>query len=151
MGLVDATPLTNGSVALSWEALENVRQYHIYSDMGSGYGVYIHKAQTSEPAFIDKLLRSGTTYNYRLTHMEQNQEVMLAQTNAGTFSGKEVAGKALPSQLDVSMEAGVVAAPTALPPDAVLLGLVSDNNFTDEFNTLTIVGEVRNEIGRAHV
>ena len=35
--------------------------------------------------------------------------------------------------------------PTALPPNAVLLGLVSDNNFTDDFNTLTIVGEVRND------
>jgi len=38
-------------------------------------------------------------------------------------------------------------APTALPPDAVLLGLLSHNNFTDNFGTLTIVGEARNDSG----
>ncbi len=144
-GLIDATPLTNGSVALSWEALENVRTYNIYSDMGSGYGVYIHRAQTSELAFIDKLLHAGTNYTYRLTHLDENQEVMLAQASAGTFTSRDVVESASPSQLNVSTAASVVAAPTALPPDAVLLGLVSDNNFTDEFNTLTIVGEVRND------
>ena len=144
-GLVDATPLTNGSVALSWEALDDVRLYNIYSDMGSGYGVYIHKARTSEPAFIDKMLHAGTSYTYRLTHVEKSQEIMLAQANASTFVGKEIVDSASPSQLNVSTAASVVAAPTALPPDAVLLGLVSDNNFTDEFNTLTIVGEVRND------
>ena len=49
------------------------------------------------------------------------------------------------NQIEASTAGVVTALPTALPPDAVLLGLISDNNHTDEFNTLTIVGEVRND------
>lgn len=117
----------------------------MYSDMGSGFGVYVHKAVTRQPAFIDRQLRVGTTYSYRLTRQEQSQPVILAQINASTFAKTPGSKEPVPtSQLEVA-PASVVAAPTALPPDAVLLGLVSDNNYTDDFNTLTIVGEVRND------
>jgi hypothetical protein len=69
---------------------------------------------------------------------------VLAQADATTFGNDTTAGLASPEQ---SRAATVVVtpAPTALPPDAVLLGLRSDNNFTDGFNTLTVVGEVRND------
>jgi len=139
-----ATPLTNGSVALNWTPLKNVRNYQVYSDMGSGFGVYIHKAQATQATFIDRQLRFGANYNYRLVQQENQRPVVLAQVTSSTFAKTTEAANPVPSQLEVTT-AGIVAAPTALPADAVLLGLVSDNNYTDEFNTLTIVGEVRND------
>lgn len=40
----------------------------------------------------------------------------------------------------------ITPAPTPLPPDTVILGLLSASNYADELdNTLTIVGEVRND------
>jgi hypothetical protein len=39
----------------------------------------------------------------------------------------------------------IIPAPTPLPPDALLLGLMSDASYTDDFNTLNVVGEVRND------
>jgi hypothetical protein len=142
-GLVDAIPLTNASIALSWMPTAKTAQYRIYSDMGSGYGVYIHKADVNEPAFVDKLLRSGLAYSYRVTRLETGREFVLAQTRADTL-GDQAATEPLAGQQPV-ITATVAAAPTALPPDAVLLGLLSDSSFTDEFNTLNIVGEVRND------
>lgn len=142
-GLVDAIPLTNASIALSWTPTGKAAQYRIYSDMGGGYGVYIHKANVSEPAFVDNMLRPGLAYRYRITRLEGQREVVLAQTAAATLGGQAPAHNLL-SQRPV-VTATVVPVPTALPADAVLLGLLSDNSFIDEFNTLHIVGEVRND------
>jgi hypothetical protein len=144
--LVDITPLTNKSIALNWDLIEEASQYRIYSDMGSGYGVYIYKASTPLPAFVDRFLRPGLSYSYRLSWLVGQQETILAQLKAATFATIGLSGNSPIDrpEPDDSM-AGVIAAPTALPPDAVLLGLVSDNDFVDEFNTLTIVGEVRND------
>lgn len=142
-GLVDAIPLTNASIALSWAPTAKTGQYRIYSDMGRGYGVYIHKADVNEPAFVDKLLRPGLAYRYRVTRLETGGEIVLAQTQADTL-GDQTVTERLSGQHPV-VTATVAPAPTALPPDAVLLGLLSDNSFTDEFNTLNIVGEVRND------
>ncbi len=141
---MNATPLTNNSMALSWTPSDNPGQYKIYSDMGSGYGVYVYKARPAQPAYIDKHLRQSTAYNYRVTQVSSKQETIVAKVNANTFVKAVLEADSVPSQLEVST-ASIVAAPTALPPDAVLLGLVSDNNFTDEFKTLAIVGEVRND------
>ncbi len=112
--------------------------------MGSGYGVYVYRARTTQPAFVDKRLRPGMTYSYRLTQLETDQEIVLAQVKANTFADDTLASNNSSGHPEVS-PASIVAAPTALPPDAVLLGLVSNNNFTDDFNTLTLVGEVRND------
>jgi hypothetical protein len=142
-GLVDAIPLTNVSIALSWLPVNKNAHYRIYSDMGSGYGVYIHKADVSEPAFVDKMLRPGLAYSYRVTRLETAQEVVLAQTQTATFGGQVKADNEANQRPVITTP--VVPVPTALPPDAVLLGLLSDNSFTDEFNTLNIVGEVRND------
>ncbi len=84
------------------------------------------------------------TYSYRITRLETGREVVLAQANTSTFGDKIAASNSLAAQSQLST-LSVVPAPTALPSDAVLLGLVSDNNFTDNFNTLTIAGEVRND------
>lgn len=142
--LVDAVPLTNKSIALSWNSSGQTQQYKIYSDMGSGYGVYVYKAKTTQPTFIDRFLRPGITYNYRLTQTDTGQEVVVAQVLADTFATRISPDHATLSQVEVSA-ASVIAIPTALPADALLLGLVSDNSYTDEFNTLVIAGEVRND------
>lgn len=141
---LNAVPLTNGSIALSWTPSDPTRPYRIYSDMGTGYGVYVYKARTTEPAYLDELLRSGMAYTYRITQMEDDREVVLAQAGTTTFGQRVSAGDGPARQTPASV-ADSAPAPTALPPDAVLLGLVSDNNFTDNFNTLTIAGEVRND------
>ncbi|MBN1217902.1 MAG: hypothetical protein JXM69_03150 [Anaerolineae bacterium] len=142
---VKAIPLTNGSIALSWEPIESAQQYRIYSDMGTGYGVFVYKAHTAaQPAFVDEMLRPGMTYRYRITQMAGRQETVFARVDLTTFADKVPASDTLPGQASVPT-ARVMAEPTALPPDAILLGLVSDHNFIDNFNTLTIVGEVRND------
>ncbi|MCB9104614.1 MAG: hypothetical protein H6633_10275 [Anaerolineales bacterium] len=142
---VEITPLTNRSIALNWSSpVRNKSQYRIYSDMGTGYGVYIYKADVDEPSFIDSLLRSSFSYHYRVTRLtEKRPETILAQVKASTFSDPELLGDFTRSR--ESTTNAVIAAPTALPADAVLLGLISDNDFVDEFNTLTIVGELRND------
>jgi hypothetical protein len=142
-GLVDAVALTNASIGLSWIPAGKTVQYRIYSDMGSGYGVYLHKADVQEAAFVDKMLRPGMAYSYRVTRLEADQEVVLAQTHTATFGQPAAADTPLNQRLTPT--ATVAPAPTALPPDALLLGLLSDNSFTDEFNTLHIAGEVRND------
>jgi hypothetical protein len=115
--------------------------------MGSGYGVFIYKAQTMQPAHIDKYLEPDAIYRYRITTVADNQEQFLAQTAVNTFDHTSAASDSTPTtEFKVTgVSAMAAAVPTALPPNAVLLGLVSDNNFTDDFDTLTIVGEVRND------
>jgi hypothetical protein len=128
-------------VALSWALANQAGPYRIFSDMGTGYGVFVYKGETDQPAFVDKLLRAGLSYRYQITGQPASQTVVLAQLQADTFADslrEPFAGQ--PAALAISTPV-----PTALPPDAVLLGLLSDNRFTDDFNTLTIVGEVRND------
>lgn len=40
----------------------------------------------------------------------------------------------------------IVATPTPLPPDTVLLGLMSSHEYEDDLGFITIVGEVRNDL-----
>ncbi len=142
--LVKAIALTNGSIALNWAPVNQALKYRVYSDMGTGYGVYIYRAETTQPAFIDELLRPGMAYSYRVTHRQAGEDTVLAQVGAATFGDETTAGNS-PGGGGKIVPARVTPAPTALPPDAVLLGLRSDNNFTDNFKTLTVVGEVRND------
>lgn len=141
----DATPLTNGSIALNWQPISIEQTYNIYSDMGSGFGVFVQTAKTIQPAFIDQKLRGGISYHYRITRPANPQDIVLAQLVANTFALQPPLAESTSRQTEVSTGGSIIAAPTALPPDAILLGLVSDNNYTDDFNTLTIVGEVRND------
>lgn len=151
--LVEAIPLTNDSIALSWLSAESAPQYHIYSDMGSGFGVYIYQDKTDQPAFIDDMLRPGMQYSYRLTRRADHLEQILGQTQAATFAGDTHFIDTL-DQNDTTAHIAAPA-PTALPPDTVLLGLLSEHNFTDNFNVFTIAGEVRNDspvnVGRTSI
>lgn len=152
--LVDAVALTNSSIGLSWLPAAKIAQYRVYSDMGSGFGVYLYKTEVNEPAFVDKTLRTGRSYRYRVTYTTANQEVVLAQTEMTTLGSGSAPGVSLTDSRPIT-NTTIIPAPTALPPDAVILGLMSDNSFTDDFNTLNIVGEVRNDspmdIGQAHI
>ncbi len=146
--LINAVPLTNDSIALTWAPVANTPHYQVYSDMGSGYGVYVYKAKVDQPTFIDEMLRPNMTYSYRIARLEAKHETVLAQINTATFGNKNSVINILANQRSASASTESIlptVAPTALPPDAVLLGLLSDNNFTDKFNTLTIAGEVRND------
>lgn len=132
-------------MVLNWSSDNRASaEYRIYSDMGTGYGVYIYKANVNKATFIDSLLRSNFSYNYRVTNRaEPGQETILAQVQASTFVEPILHGdfEHAPAALLRSLSA----VPTALPADAVLLGLTSDNDFVDEFDMLTIVGELRND------
>jgi hypothetical protein len=134
---IDAVPLTNDSVALSWAASQPAYPYRIYSDMGGGYGLYVYKAQTTQPLFVDEMLRPGISYTYWVTRLGLDRERVLARAAATTFTA--VAATDVPAAEDEE-----VVAP-ALPSDAILLSLLSDNKITDNFGTMTIVGEVRND------
>jgi fibronectin type 3 domain-containing protein len=62
----EATPLASNSIRLQWEPVAKATHYRIYSDMGSGYGVYIFKAETDQPELTDTTLQAGLRYNYRI-------------------------------------------------------------------------------------
>lgn len=146
--MIEAVPLTNDSIALSWIAAKKSGEYRIYSDMGSGYGAYIYKAKSRQPAFIDELLQPGTNYSYRIITLAERQAFVLAQIKSATFAQSRSLTDILAEQsLTTTTSLTPTLAPTVLPPGAVLLGLLSDNNFTDKFNTLTIAGELRNDSG----
>ncbi len=142
---LDATALTNGSIALSWSPdVDSSPEYNIYSDMGSGFAVYVLKAKTRQPAFIDRQLRPNRSYNYQLTRVEAQQEVLVDRTTTATFDHRA----AFAGSISFQDNAGEEPSPRPdLPPDAVPLSLISHNNYTDEFNTLTLAGEVSNDSG----
>lgn len=72
--------MTNGSIALSWIPINKTARYRVYSDMGTGYGIYILKTETRQPAFLDQWLRNGLNYAYRLTHQTEGGEITLDET-----------------------------------------------------------------------
>lgn len=51
---------------LSWRPVAKSVAYRVYSDMGTGYGVYVFKAETGQPALSDTQLRAGWRYDYRV-------------------------------------------------------------------------------------
>lgn len=140
-------------VDLSWEAVPGAERYRLYSDMGTGYGVYIYKTDLRQPAVSDTGLRPGWSYSYRLTGLLAAPATQAEQTLAHVTV--ETAAGELPAAAGVLASAAgtaagqpapaVTPAPTSLPPDAILLGLLSDHSFQDELGNLFIVGEVRND------
>lgn len=132
--------LSGNRLSLNWEPFAATQQYGVYSDMGSGFGLYIHKTNTDQPNFIDDNLHLGNSYTYKITRLTENDEVVLAQTRAFT---PETNRQPHPQEEVVTRQISPV--PTVLPADTIVLGLVSDNRFVDEFGNLTIAGEVRND------
>ena len=163
-----AAPLANNSVSLSWEPASNPAGYRVYSDMGTGYGVYLFKAETEQPAVTDTSLRAGSRYQYRVGSIMPSGETIVAWASAITPVRPDLqAGEhaTFASVEDTSAPAilkptpapvRVTPAPTPLPPDTVILGLLSATDYADNLDdTLTIVGEVRNDsqldVGQASV
>jgi hypothetical protein len=153
----EAIPLADNSISLKWEPVAKATHYRIYSDMGTGYGVYIFKAETDRPELTDTALRAGLRYDYRIQTATPAGETAIAwakvETPADTHAQEETL--ALSSGSGVSAAAiakprpspvRVTPAPTPLPPDTVILGLLSANDYGDDVeDSLAIVGEVRND------
>lgn len=127
-------------------------RYRVYSDMGTGYGVLIFKTDVSQPSFLDEGLQPGARYAYRIAELPVGGQderalgraVVLTYDRAPLAASALIAGsppKATPTRSPVV----VTPAPTSLPPDAILLGLLSARDFIDEFGNLIIAGEVRND------
>ena len=53
-------------VTLSWRPVAKSVAYRVYSDMGTGYGVYVFKAETGQAALSDMQLRVDWRYDYRV-------------------------------------------------------------------------------------
>lgn len=53
-------------VTLSWRPVAKSAAYRVYSDMGTGYGVYVFKAETGQAALSDMQLRADWRYDYRV-------------------------------------------------------------------------------------
>jgi hypothetical protein len=153
----EAIPLAGNGIRLKWEAAGKATHYRIYSDMGSGYGVYVFKTETDQPEMTDTNLQTGLRYTYRIQSATPEGETAIAwaeaETPADTAARQE--SLALSSGSGASAAAivrpqpspiRVTPAPTALPPDTVILGLLSANDYADDVeDSLAIVGEVRND------
>jgi len=143
--------------------------------MGTGYGVYVFKAEADQPTLTDVNLVPGLRYNYRVGAVSRAGEMMLANATALTSGRAPVASSGegpggaseqAPTQaagqasLTAAGQASLTAAkpapasaplrvtpaPTPLPPDTIILGMLSATDYADEVDgTLTIVGEVRND------
>jgi hypothetical protein len=111
--------------------------------MGSGYDVYIFKAQTNEASYLDTVLRPDRIYAYQISQVSLDQEPILAQIRAKPLS--RLRPDSYPDLVEPDQAVTVSPRPTALPADTILLGLLSDNRFIDDFEQLTIAGEVRND------
>jgi hypothetical protein len=166
------TSLSDYSIGLAWQPVAGATTYRVYSDMGTGYGVYLLKAESDRPALTDVNLLPGLRYGYRVGAVSRAGETMVASAAALTSGRASAASAAEPSSREgsggASEQASVKAAaqasfaavksapasaplrvtpaPTPLPPDTIILGMLSSTDYADEVDgTLTIVGEVRND------
>jgi len=160
MHSIEATPLAADYIKLNWDRVADAMAYRVYSDMGTGYGVYVYKAETEGYELTDVNLRAGLGYRYRVTSVTTGGEKVVARVGAVTadYPGSQAADQpkgqvreiapaaqaGTPQQVHSSVR--VTPAPTPLPPDTIILGLLSASDYADEVeNSLTIVGEVRND------
>ena len=147
---MEAIPLTDDSIGLSWESVAGAITYRIYSDMGTGYGVYIFKAETGQHELADVSLRAGLSYRYRVGVVMPEGEATVARATALT-TGRALTASVVnaPALTEPTPTAGpqrVTPAPTPLPPDTIILGMLSATDYADDVDgTLTIVGEVRSD------
>lgn len=147
---VQANPLTDGRVGLNWEPAGDGQTYRIYSDMGTGYGVVVYKGETNETAFLDNTSRSGMAYAYRVENVDGGQIQSLGSASVVSYRRPDIAGTGVLASASSEIAGSgsnmaIIPAPTPLPPDALLLGIMSDASYTDKFDILNVVGEVRND------
>ncbi len=84
-------PLADNSINLSWEPIADAIAYRIYSDMGTGYGVYLFKTETDQHALTDTSLRAGLSYHYRVGAITPAGEETVARAVAITSGRASVA------------------------------------------------------------
>ena len=150
--------VARNNINLSWEPVSEASAYRIYSDMGTGYGVYVYKVETTGHNLTDTNLRSGLRYQYRIGAITLTGEVTTAWSQAvTTYSPQPQANTGSDPDPSRPADSGdrpqpayasvrVTPAPTPLPPDTIILGLLSATDYADDVDdTLTIVGEVRND------
>jgi hypothetical protein len=147
---MEAIPLADNSISLSWKTVADAIAYRIYSDMGTGYGVYLFKTETKQLTLTDTSLRPASRYQYRVRAVTPSGEVAAAWASAVTLgrapvaSAGDVSAPVAPERTPAAIR--VTPAPTPLPPDTIILGLLSATDYADDVDsTLTIVGEVRND------
>lgn len=148
---MNAAPLADSSISLSWQPVPAASAYRVYSDMGTGYGISIFKAETDQHTWVDTGLRAGLGHHYRVGAITPEGETMAARTTAVTERAS------VASALDLNESAPrvptpthalvrVTPAPTPLPSDTIILGLLSATDYViDIDDTLVIVGEVSND------
>jgi hypothetical protein len=148
--LMEAIPLADNSISLSWKTVADAIAYRIYSDMGTGYGVYLFKTETKQLTLTDTSLCPASRYQYRVRAVTPSGEVAAAWASAVTLgrapvaSAGDVSAPVAPERTPAAIR--VTPAPTPLPPDTIILGLLSATDYADDVDsTLTIVGEVRND------
>jgi hypothetical protein len=130
--------------------MTEANSYRVYSDMGTGYGVFIFVDETNQPRLTDANRRAGRSYQYRVGAVTARGETVVAHAAAITPGRAAIAHNVdspPPAALEsASVTVRVTPAPTPLPPDTIILGLLSANDYVDSVDgTMTIVGEVRND------
>ncbi len=144
---LDAALLPNGSVAVSWQtSAENAK---VYSDMGSGFGVFVLQAETEENTFIDTAVNPGSQVIYRVENTPATAQppgTVRVQLPVEPPQIESAVRRAAP--IPAASSAGavtIIPAPTPLPRDALLLGLMGDASYVDGVGTLHVLGELRND------
>jgi hypothetical protein len=143
-----AAPLAVDRIGLTWQPTQGAARFHLYSDMGTGFGVYLFRAVSDETSFTDTGLRSGTQYRYRVIASTRQGEILLAEAVAATPRrvALPAASESDATLLPTRVTPAVTPAPTPLPPDTIILGLLSASDHIDEVDgSLVIAGEVRND------
>ena len=141
---LQARPLAQNSIGLNWDLVTGDKPYRVYSDMGAGYGIYLFRGQVTAPDFVDIGLRSGLNYAYRIETTSEIGPQVIGFTGADTYHQIQSAATS-DTPPAPQVRANIIPAPTPLPSDALLLGLMSDVGYTDGLNTLHVVGEIRND------
>jgi len=121
----------------------------IFSDMGTGFGVFIFQGETDRNTFVDAAAPAGAPVVYRIENNGAAEQPVAAIVRAVVPAPVT----ALPAAAEIpasSAPAGdtritVIPAPTPLPADALLLGLMSDASYTDGVGNVHVMGEVRND------
>jgi hypothetical protein len=118
--------------------------------MGSGFGIYVLRAETKENSFVDTYLCPAISYRYQVVALDHEAETPLAdlviitppQPASASIGSRMLMTLPTPTHGPIT----VTPAPTPLPPDTVILGLLSASDHIDEIEGhLIIVGEVRND------
>jgi hypothetical protein len=124
--------------------------------MGTGFGVFVRRAQVLDPSYTDTGLRPDTAYRYFARAASQSETASrearidtLVRTKAAAATPtrpltRTALGTVLPNAT-VALAELPTQTPTPVPADTILLGLMSSNDFTDQLGNIVIVGEVRND------